>query len=137
MELSRRDFMKLAGASTGGALLYGALSPQDEVYVLEENDQGEPFLTWMVIFSGNPSYVPPEPGDEFLLATLKPFTHRDIFEFTTSPRENVGDVNGDNNVDVLDVIIIVRHILELEELTGSAFRRADCTNEGYCWPASD
>lgn len=108
----------------------GELSPHDEVYILEESDQGEPFLTWMVFFTGNPSYISPEPGDEFVLATLKPFTHQDIFEFTTSPRMSLGDVNGDDNVDVLDVVVIVRHVLELEELTGSAFWRADCTGDG-------
>jgi endonuclease/exonuclease/phosphatase family metal-dependent hydrolase len=105
----------------------GILSPHDEVYILEEDGQGEPFLTWLIFFTGHPSSLPPEPGDEFVLATLKPFTHRDIFEFTTSPRTSAGDVNDDGTVNILDVVAIINHILEIETLTGSNLWRADCT----------
>ena len=108
----------------------GALSPHDEIYILEENDQNEPFLTWFIFFSGNPSYIPPEPGDEFVLATLKSFTHKDVFEFTTAPLSDKGDVNGDGSVNILDVVTVVRHILEIEILTGSSFWRADCNGDG-------
>ncbi|UCE20239.1 MAG: endonuclease/exonuclease/phosphatase family protein [Gemmatimonadota bacterium] len=108
----------------------GELSPRDEVYILEEKDQSGPFLTWMIFFAGNPSYTPPELGDEFVLATLKPFTHEDVFEFTTAPLSDKGDVNGDRSMNVLDVIAIVRHILEIESLTGSRFWCADCNSDG-------
>lgn len=40
-------------------------------------------LTWLVFFSGLSGAALPQPGDEYLLATLKPFSHRDIFRFST------------------------------------------------------
>jgi endonuclease/exonuclease/phosphatase family metal-dependent hydrolase len=108
----------------------GELTLHDEVYILEEKNDHEPFLTWLIFFSGNPSYIPPDPGDEFVLATLKPFTPEDVFEFTTASLSEKGDVNGDGSMNILDVVAVVRHILEIEILTGSSFWRADCNADG-------
>ena len=41
-------------------------------------------ITWLIFFAEVPSLILPEPGDEFIMATLKPFTHQDIFEFTAT-----------------------------------------------------
>ena len=108
----------------------GEISPHDQVYIIEKNKQGELMLSWMIVFSGSQVYRPPQPGDEFLLATLKPFTHRDVFEFTTASCVNVGDVNGDDVTNILDVVVIVRHVLEIELIIGSDFWRADYNADG-------
>ena len=47
------------------------LSPNDEIYILERDQNGELILTWVVGFSGNPNATLPKPGDEFMLFTLK------------------------------------------------------------------
>jgi endonuclease/exonuclease/phosphatase family metal-dependent hydrolase len=60
-----------------------SIEPSDEIYFIEKNKQGEPMLTWLIFFSGLLSATLPQPGDEYLLATLKPFSHRDIFLFST------------------------------------------------------
>ena len=60
-----------------------ALSSNDQIYILEKDRSGELMLTWLIYFSGYPTSALPQPGDEFLLAILKPFTHRDVFQFTT------------------------------------------------------
>ncbi|UCE20240.1 MAG: DUF5110 domain-containing protein [Gemmatimonadota bacterium] len=41
-----------------------------------------------------------------------------------------GDVNGDGHLDVLDVIAVIRHILGIQVLGGSALWRADCDGNG-------
>jgi len=58
------------------------ISRNDLVYILEEDANEDLMLTWLISFSGPANPILPAPGDEFLLATLKPFTHNDIFEFT-------------------------------------------------------
>lgn len=47
--------------------------------------------------------------------------------------ENViqpGDVNGDGNVNALDIFAVIDHILGRTELTGTALTRADMNNDG-------
>ena len=108
----------------------GEISPHDEIYIIEKNEQGELLLSWMIVFSGSQVFVPPLPGDEFEVATLKPFTHRDVFEFITPSTPDVGDVNGDGVVNILDVLAVVNYILGTITITGDAFIQADCNNDG-------
>jgi hypothetical protein len=61
------------------------ISRNDLIYILEEDANGDLILTWLISFSGPATPILPAPGDEFLLATLKPFTHNDVFEFTLAP----------------------------------------------------
>lgn len=44
-----------------------------------------------------------------------------------------GDVNGDDYIDILDLLLIVDHIIERTPLTGRSFMRADV----YQWPNGD
>jgi endonuclease/exonuclease/phosphatase family metal-dependent hydrolase len=60
-----------------------SIESSDEIYFIEKDQHGEPMLTWLVFFSGLPSATLPQLGDEYLLATLKPFSNRDIFKFST------------------------------------------------------
>jgi len=57
------------------------IGPLDQIYILEKDEQGDPMMTWRIAFSNVDSAVLPIPGDEFILATLKPFTNEDVFEF--------------------------------------------------------
>jgi polyhydroxybutyrate depolymerase len=41
-----------------------------------------------------------------------------------------GDVDGDGNTNVLDVLAVVNHILNIQLLEGDALWRADCNNDG-------
>lgn len=41
-----------------------------------------------------------------------------------------GDVDGDRSINILDVMAAVRHILEIQILSGGAFWRADCNGDG-------
>ncbi len=107
----------------------GAISRLDEVYVLEEDPDGSPMLTWLIFFAGREDYIPPSAGDVFAFRTLKPFTHQDLLEFTLARGER-GDVNGDGSRNVLDVVSIVRHIVNLTPLRGNALWRADCNGDG-------
>ncbi|MCK5146889.1 metallophosphoesterase [bacterium] len=60
------------------------ISPFDEVYIIENDETGEPYLTWRIFFSGDTSYISPASGNIFSLKILKPFTCQDIFEGTQS-----------------------------------------------------
>jgi endonuclease/exonuclease/phosphatase family metal-dependent hydrolase len=57
------------------------ISDLDNIVLLEKDDTGEYQLGWMIFFHGSSSHIPPAPGDEFTLSTLKPFTGRDTFQF--------------------------------------------------------
>ncbi|UCE20588.1 MAG: dockerin type I repeat-containing protein [Gemmatimonadota bacterium] len=46
------------------------------------------------------------------------------------PEERRGDVNNDGAIDVLDVLAVVRHVLERDPLVGDALDRADCDGNG-------
>ena len=84
-------------------------------------------LAWLIFFTGPEPYVPPQAGDVFTLKTLKPFPHKDVFEFSPKSYGNNGDVNGDGSINILDVVVVVRHFLGTEILVGDAFWRADCS----------
>lgn len=106
------------------------ISRFDEIYILEEDEAGQPMLTWLIFFSGRETSIPPVAGDVFTLKTLKPFTSEDVFEFTTGLSGDRGDVTGDGSINVLDVVAVVRHILGIETLVGNALWRADCNGDG-------
>jgi hypothetical protein len=57
------------------------ISNNDQIYILEKDPQDETMLAWYIVFTSLPGYTLPKAGDEFLLATLKPFTSEDIYEF--------------------------------------------------------
>ncbi|MBN2280178.1 MAG: T9SS type A sorting domain-containing protein [Candidatus Marinimicrobia bacterium] len=61
----------------------GYLTRNDVIYFLEKDMTDEWMICWELSFSGNPSDVPPQPGDIFQVRTLKPFTEKDIFRFGT------------------------------------------------------
>jgi len=61
-----------------------SISPNDQIFILEFDDNDNQFLTWLIRFTGNDSSVVPSPGDVFLLKTLKPFSVNDVFEFTSN-----------------------------------------------------
>jgi hypothetical protein len=64
----------------------GIIAYSDEIYFLEENDEGELETTWMVSMgaSTNPADTTnPDVDDVLNLSTLKPMLSRDVFEFTT------------------------------------------------------
>ena len=61
-----------------------ALSRNDQVFIVEEDEDGAPVLTWLIRFLGDENAEPPVPGDVFFLRILKPFSGNDVFEFTTS-----------------------------------------------------
>lgn len=42
----------------------------------------------------------------------------------------VGDVNGDGQINVLDVLAVINHILGIQPLSGDALLRADCNGDG-------
>jgi hypothetical protein len=41
-----------------------------------------------------------------------------------------GDPTNDGTINVLDVLAVANHILDIQELTGDAFCRGDCTGDG-------
>jgi len=61
-----------------------SISHADEIYILENDDLGNPMLTWYIYFSGYDPIVLPQTDDEFVLKTFKPFTTDDVFEFNLS-----------------------------------------------------
>jgi hypothetical protein len=59
------------------------VSAYDELYLLETDSIGNPMLTWLIHFGGNSPFTDPQPGDQFIFRTLKPFDSDDVFEFST------------------------------------------------------
>ena len=51
-------------------------------------------------------------------------------EFVMPAAGERGDVNGDGDINVLDVLAVVNHILDITPLTGDALMRADCNVDG-------
>jgi hypothetical protein len=60
------------------------LSHSDELYLLETDSLGDPFLIWAINAGGTPPITLPQSGDQFLLKIFKPFSATDLFEFTGS-----------------------------------------------------
>ena len=60
-----------------------SISAYDELYLLETDSIGSPMLTWLIYFGGNLPFADPQPGDQFIFKTLKPFDSEDVFEFST------------------------------------------------------
>ncbi len=107
----------------------GQIGRNEEIYILETDDLGQALLTWLIFFAGSPSVTLPQSGDVFVLSTLKPFASDDVFEFTTAPASDKGDINDDGRLNVLDVVAMVRHILDLDLLAGSKAWRADVNGD--------
>ncbi len=57
------------------------LSQADMLYLLEPDSTGNPIFIWALFASGQPDAVLPQAGDEYIIATLKPLTRFDIYEF--------------------------------------------------------
>jgi hypothetical protein len=70
------------------------ISPDDQIFIIEENNLREEILTWLIRFTGDDSTETPLPGDSFVLRILKPFTADDVFEFVaTSTSVSQTEVN--------------------------------------------
>jgi hypothetical protein len=66
----------------------GRFPLSDEIYFLEENEDGELVTTWLVKLEEGISAADttnPEVGDVLTIRTIKPALSRDAFEFTTIP----------------------------------------------------
>lgn len=107
------------------------ISRLDELFILLDGD--EPQLTWALYFGGQPSAVDPQPGDEFVIRTLKPLTGEDVYEFRASEEVLVcslpGDANEDGTVNVLDVISVVNVVLGYSPDPFNTIC-ADCNGDG-------
>ncbi len=70
-----------------------ALTPLDEVHILEADSTGSLFLSWGLLFIDQSASVPPVAGDQFRFATHKPMTAMDAFEFglTTNVAEGLDE----------------------------------------------
>ncbi len=97
INVTRGDTVQFVFFDTDGD---SAISPQDKIVPLEFGIKSRPVGTWQVFFytpkdsivydpMGNPvdtvavPLIKPKPGDVFLIASKKPFTHLDRFEFET------------------------------------------------------
>jgi hypothetical protein len=58
-----------------------SISPSDDIFILEPDEQGQPRLTWEIVFVATQNTTLPQPGDEFVLKTIKPLTSKDVYEF--------------------------------------------------------
>ena len=47
-----------------------------------------------------------------------------------APGISRGDTNGDGNINILDVLVVANHIVDIQPLEGEAFCRADCNGDG-------
>jgi len=66
-----------------------SLSRFDELFFLEPSDSSQFLLTWAVFFGGQAGAILPQPGDKFVVRTLKPLNADDVYEFiaTVTPVE--------------------------------------------------
>lgn len=67
------------------------ISSLDEIYILENDESGEPMLTWRIFYTGDANTIMPAFGDVFTLKTFKPFTHKDVFQFNTQYTDIAND----------------------------------------------
>jgi hypothetical protein len=54
----------------------------DDLYLLEYDSIGDPYLTWAIFVDGAPNPVLPQAGDQFFIKTFKPITSSDLYEFS-------------------------------------------------------
>lgn len=59
----------------------GKLSRFDDLFILEEDQEGKTVLSWEIFFSGDERTILPVAGDVFRLKTIKPLRSNDVFEF--------------------------------------------------------
>ncbi|MCX6138177.1 MAG: alpha/beta hydrolase-fold protein [Ignavibacteriales bacterium] len=60
----------------------GTISAYDELYFLEPKEDGSSQLTWYVFFTKGTPDIAPQPGDNYLIRVLKPYTEQDTILFT-------------------------------------------------------
>ncbi len=70
------------------------------VLILIEEIEGEDRITWRIPLTGSPSMEMPGSGYTLSLQTLKPFTSRDAFEFTTVAEHHDDEVAKDKLEDI-------------------------------------
>jgi hypothetical protein len=78
----------------------------DEIYFLEENEDGELVTTWLVKLESGISAADttnPESGDVLNIRTIKPALSRDVFEFTTVA-ESVDKNNAKVEMEAIKVV---------------------------------
>jgi poly(3-hydroxybutyrate) depolymerase len=61
----------------------GTFSGNDEVYILEPDSISNLRVTWELQFLAHTGTTLPQPGDRFVLRTVKPISMQDIYEFRT------------------------------------------------------
>ena len=111
------------------------ISSGDELILIAERRGRNVVSTWILDFDVTIGLEPvlPKPGDKLIVKTSKPFSSRDVYEFTTREWEN----NATQKENVLDNIFVVpdpyvaANALERKQaasLTGRGERRIDFVN---------
>lgn len=79
-----------------------------------------------------PGYVISKPGVKTLFILLMVlFLVFTVYSVTTgAPGIPYGDVNDDGEIDVRDVVLVMRYVLEVEDLTNDQIKAADVTADG-------
>jgi hypothetical protein len=62
----------------------GKLDLFDDIFILENDRSGKPYITWEIFFSGDSKTILPAAGDIFRIKTTKPLRSNDIYEFNGS-----------------------------------------------------
>jgi hypothetical protein len=77
--MNRKTPVVLSELAPNGKLSFG-----DDLYFFKKDLSGNDVLTWEVFIDGELSSVEPAAGDIYRIATLKPITKDDLFEFTAT-----------------------------------------------------
>ncbi|MCK9410384.1 MAG: sulfatase-like hydrolase/transferase, partial [Bacteroidetes bacterium] len=86
--LKKKTPIVLSELSPDGILSFG-----DDLYLFKKDSSGKDVLTWEIFIDGEEGSTLPQPGDIYKVATYKPITGNDLFEFTamtTSVKEMAG-----------------------------------------------
>jgi hypothetical protein len=75
----RKTSIVLSELSPDGKLSFG-----DDLYLFKQDSSGKEVLTWEIFMDGESGSVLPVGGDVFRIATFKPITGNDRFEFSTA-----------------------------------------------------
>ncbi len=76
--MNRKTPIVLTELSPDGKISFG-----DDLYLFKKDSAGKDLLTWEVFIDGDVNSTNPQPGDIFRIATYKPITNKDIFEFSS------------------------------------------------------
>jgi hypothetical protein len=74
--LNRKTPIVLSEISPDGKLSFG-----DDLYLFKKDSTGKDLLTWEIFMDGESGSILPLPGDVYRIATHKPITGQDTFEF--------------------------------------------------------